>query len=97
MEDSVTSIRGATPERWSTAVCYCRKVGLSQSRVAVYHSAPSNRHRSQVGRHDRPRYRASRVARVLPLCTCHRHYPGTATGCSHRSLPQPFQPSPHGL
>ena len=61
------------------------------------HSAPSSRHRHQVGRHDRPRYRASRVARVLPLCTCHRHYPGTATGCSHRSLPQPCQPSPHGL
>ena len=61
------------------------------------HSAPSNRHRHQVGRHDRPRYRASRVARVLPLCTCHRHYPGTATRCSHRSLPQSFQPSPHGL
>ena len=61
------------------------------------HSTPSNRHRSQVGRHDRPRYRASRVARVLLSCTCHRHYPSTATGCIHRSLPQPCQPSPHGL
>ncbi len=32
-----------------------------------------------------------------PPCTCHRHYPGTATGCAFRSLPQPFLPSPHGL
>jgi hypothetical protein len=32
-----------------------------------------------------------------PVCTCCRHYPGTVTGCSHRSLPQSWQPSPHGL
>ena len=34
--------------------------------------------------------------RTLPLCTCRRHYPGAAAGCPFRSLPQPFQPSPHG-
>jgi len=26
--------------------------------------------------------------------TCHRHYPGGSAGCVHRSLPQPWQPSP---
>jgi hypothetical protein len=36
------------------------------------------------------------VLRASPLCTCHRHYPGAATGCMLRSLPQPCQPSPHG-
>jgi len=30
----------------------------------------------------------------FPLCTCCRHYPGTATGCSICSLPQSYQPSP---
>ena len=34
------------------------------------------------------------VLRALPLCTCCRHYPGAATGCLPRSLPQPYQPSP---
>jgi hypothetical protein len=34
------------------------------------------------------------VLRASPLCTCHRHYPGAATGCLFRSLPQPCQPSP---
>ena len=34
------------------------------------------------------------VLRALPLCTCHRHYPGAATGCFVCSLPQPCQPSP---
>jgi hypothetical protein len=33
--------------------------------------------------------------RASPLCTCHRHYPGAATGRSLRSLPQSWQPSPH--
>jgi len=36
---------------------------------------------------------------VLPafsLCTCHRYYPGAATGCLFRSLPQSYQPSPKG-
>jgi hypothetical protein len=28
------------------------------------------------------------------LCTCHRQYPGAATGCLVCSLPQPYQPSP---
>ena len=36
---------------------------------------------------------ASRVACVFLLCTCPRHYSGTVTGCSHRSLPQSWQPS----
>ena len=31
-------------------------------------SALSDRHRSQVGRHDRPRHRASRVARAFLVC-----------------------------
>jgi len=30
----------------------------------------------------------------FPLCTCHRQYPGAATGCLVCSLPQPYQPSP---
>jgi len=34
------------------------------------------------------------VLRALPLCACHRHYPGAATGCFVCSLPQPWQPSP---
>ena len=34
------------------------------------------------------------VLRALPWCTCHRHYPGAATGCFVCSLPQPCQPSP---
>jgi hypothetical protein len=34
------------------------------------------------------------VLRALPLCTCSRYYPGAATGCKLRSLPQPCQPSP---
>jgi hypothetical protein len=34
------------------------------------------------------------VLRALPLCTCCRHYPGTATGCVVCSLPQSYQPSP---
>ena len=34
------------------------------------------------------------VLRTLPLCTCCRHYPGTATGCIVCSLPQSCQPSP---
>jgi len=34
------------------------------------------------------------VLRALPLCTCSRHYPGTAPGCSLRSLHQTYQPSP---
>ena len=34
------------------------------------------------------------VLRALPLCTCCRYYPGAATGCMLRSLPQPYQPSP---
>src|SRR6185312_17096624 len=36
----------------------------------------------------------SPVLRALPLCTCCRHYPGTATGCLVCSLPQSYQPSP---
>ena len=43
------------------------------------HSALSDCHQSQVGRHDRPRYRVSRVACVSLLCTCYRYYPGTVT------------------
>ena len=34
------------------------------------------------------------MLRASPLCTCHRHYPGAATGCPLRSLPQSWQPSP---
>jgi hypothetical protein len=34
------------------------------------------------------------VLRTLPLCTCCRHYPGTATGCIVCSLPQSYQLSP---
>jgi len=45
------------------------------------------RHRPQVGRHDRPRYRASRVACVSLLCTCCRHYPGTGTGDTALLIP----------
>jgi len=44
------------------------------------HSALSDCHQPQVGRHDRPRYRASLVACVSLLCTCCHHYPGTVTG-----------------
>jgi hypothetical protein len=35
------------------------------------------------------------LLRASPLCTCHRHYPGAASGCSLRS-PQPFQAPPYG-
>ena len=35
------------------------------------------------------------VLRTSPLCTCCRHYPGTASGCIFRSLHQTYQPSPH--
>ena len=35
------------------------------------------------------------VLRTSPLCTCCRHYPGTAPGCIARSLRQTYQPSPH--
>jgi len=35
------------------------------------------------------------VLRASPLCTCCRHYPGTASGCIFRSLHQTYQPSPH--
>jgi hypothetical protein len=35
---------------------------------------------------------SSRAPKILPP----RHYPGAATGCALRSLPQPCQPSPHG-
>ena len=34
------------------------------------------------------------VLRASPLCTCCRHYPGTAPGCISRSLRQTYQPSP---
>ena len=37
------------------------------------------KHELPVGR-PRPRQRVSRVARAFLLCTCCRHYPGTATG-----------------
>ena len=37
------------------------------------------------------------VLRALPLCTCYRHYPGTATGATLRSFLQPYQPSPEWL
>jgi hypothetical protein len=36
------------------------------------------------------------VLRACPLCACCRHYPGTASGRSFRSLHQTYQPSPHG-
>ena len=38
--------------------------------------------------------RASRVASTPPFHTCRRHYPGGAGRCLHRSLPDPWQPSP---
>ena len=38
--------------------------------------------------------RASRVAAVSLLRTCHRPYPGGTDRCSHRSLPGRWQPSP---
>ena len=37
------------------------------------------------------------VLRTLSLCTCCRHYPGTATGRHACSLTQPYQPSPTWL
>jgi len=37
------------------------------------------------------------VLRASPLCTCCRHYPGTATGALHCSIIQSFQPSPKWL
>ena len=37
----------------------------------------------------------SRVAPVFLLCACHRHYPGGTPGCTYRSLPQKWQPSPY--
>ena len=37
------------------------------------------------------------VLRALSLCTCCRHYPGTATGRTLRSFTQPYQRSPIGL
>ena len=36
------------------------------------------------------------VLRALSLCTCCRHYPGTAAGRILRSFTQPYQPSPKG-
>ena len=35
------------------------------------------------------------VLPAIPLCTCCRHYPGTASGCLLCSLHQTYQPSPH--
>lgn len=35
------------------------------------------------------------VLHAFPLCTCCRHYPGTASGCFLCSLHQTSQPSPH--
>ena len=37
------------------------------------------------------------MLRASPLCTCCRHYPGTATGALHCSIIQSFQPSPKWL
>ena len=37
------------------------------------------------------------VLRAFPLCTCCRHYPGTATGALHCSIIQSYQPSPKWL
>src|SRR5450631_1907752 len=37
------------------------------------------------------------VLHALSLCTCCRHYPGTADGRSLRSFTHPYQPSPKGL
>ena len=34
------------------------------------------------------------MLRALPLCTCCRHYPGTATGVLQCSYTQLYQPSP---
>ena len=38
--------------------------------------------------------RASRVASIPLFHTCRRHYPGGTGRCSHRSLPDRWQPSP---
>ena len=51
------------------------------------HSALSDCHQPQVGRHNRPRQGASRVACVSLLCTCCRHYPGTVTGDTALLIP----------
>ena len=34
------------------------------------------------------------MLRAFPLCTCCRHYPGTATGVLHHSFTPLYQPSP---